>query len=72
MRMGHFLHHSRPAMRGLEHGWYRSAHISVALWLAGLKLVLAVVEASGASVAVELLGEYLSDFQKRYIREWNE
>jgi hypothetical protein len=59
-------------MRGLEHGWYRSAHISVALWLAGLKLVLAVVEASGASVAVELLGEYLSDFQKRYIREWNE
>jgi hypothetical protein len=59
-------------MRGLEHGWYRSAHISVALWLAGSKLVLAAVEAGGLSVASELLGEYPSEFQKRYIREWNE
>jgi hypothetical protein len=59
-------------MRGLEHGWYRSAHISVALRLARLKLVLAAVKAGGESVAVELLGEYPSEFQKRYIREWNE
>jgi hypothetical protein len=37
-----------------------------------LKLVLAVVEAGGASVAAEPLREHPSDFQKRYIREWNE
>jgi hypothetical protein len=47
-------------------------HVSVALRLAGLKLVLAVVEAGGASVAAEPLREHLSDFQERYIREWNE
>ena len=59
-------------MRDLGYGRYRLRHISVAPLFAGLKLMLAAVEAGDMSLAAELLREHILEFQERYIREWNE
>jgi DNA-binding GntR family transcriptional regulator len=59
-------------VRGVGYGWYRLRHISVALWFAGLKLIVAAVDAGDTSLAAELLREHILKFQERYFREWNE